>query len=166
MTKHATTAPASGASLSDTTTPRLDREMVESTASAAIARLQGARLLIQATSDREAGAADALHAVLDDITARLERLNSAAMQSAEQPTLSAVPAPSSTPSLMDAQRACDDVVIQAARVDAVLHSAATGDGSLEDTVECIGVARELMRPLRQDARNALDIVTDARRGSG
>lgn len=58
-----------------TTETTLDFQLVEELTSATIARIAGAALLVEECNQGEYGAADGLHAILDNVEAMMRRLN-------------------------------------------------------------------------------------------
>jgi len=74
------------------------------------------------------------------------------------PALAAVDAPAD--GLHDAQQAAEGASLGLARLDGMLAAMATSDSDESQLRDCVFCAREMLRPIRDNARSALDLVTN------
>jgi len=83
---------------------------------------------------------------------------SAAERSQSRPALAAVDAPAD--GLHDAQQAAEGASLGLSRLDGMLAAMATSDSDEAQLRDCVFCAREMLQPIRDNARSALDLVTN------
>jgi len=75
-----------------------------------------------------------------------------------RPALAAVDA--SADGLYEAQQAAEGASLGLSRLDGMLAAMATSDSDESQLRDCVFCAREMLRPIRDNARSALDLVTN------